>query len=230
MDNKVAVKNNHDSKTVELHYTVDTVCPICKAKILPVYIASSMNTESTASVFNYCQNCHETFVTQYKIRINTQQYSSAKYTADSLNVIYSEPNRFKRVSFDNELERLSPKFIEIYNQALAAETSKLGEIAGLGYRKALEFLVKDYAISLKPSEEEKIKDMPLAKCIKTYIDNQRITELAEKSVWLGNDQAHYVKKQSDYDIADMKQFIQALVYFVSMDLTVLKARGIVSAK
>ena len=70
--------------------------------------------------------------------------------------------------------------------------------------------------------------MNLIKCIKSYIDNQRITELAEKSAWLGNDEAHYVKKHEDYTILDMKHFIQALVYFISMDLTVLKASGIVS--
>ena len=224
MDNTVTVKNNHDTRTVQLRYIVDTVCPICKAKIFPVYIASSLNTETTASVFNYCQNCHETFVTQYKL--DPKQPSLNKY--NSLHVIYSEPNRFKKESFNKELEELSPKFVEIYNQALAAENACLDEIAGLGYRKALEFLVKDYAISVKPNEKETIKNMNLIKCIKSYIDNQRITELAEKSAWLGNDEAHYVKKHEDYTILDMKQFIQALVYFISMDLTVLKASGIVS--
>ena len=34
MDKEVTVKNNHDSKTVELHYIVDTVCPICKGEIM----------------------------------------------------------------------------------------------------------------------------------------------------------------------------------------------------
>lgn len=48
--------------------------------------------------------------------------------------------------FDKKIDEISPKFNEIYKQALAAEVSNLNEIAGLGYRKSLEFLIKDIAI------------------------------------------------------------------------------------
>ena len=58
--------------------------------------------------------------------------------------------------------------------------------------------------------------MPLAQCIKTYITENRIKTLAERSAWIGNDEAHYVRKQDDRDISDMKKFIEALVYFINM--------------
>ena len=35
-------------------------------------------------------------------------------------------------------------FLTIYNQSLSAEDNNLDQIAGIGYRKALEFLIKDY--------------------------------------------------------------------------------------
>lgn len=41
----------------------------------------------------------------------------------------------------------------------------------MGYRKALEFLVKDYAIFLNQEDEDKIKNASLSSCINNYIDN-----------------------------------------------------------
>ena len=56
MDRKVDLKNHFDSRKTELCYEDETTCPVCKAKIMPVYIMASLNTDTTASVFNYCQN------------------------------------------------------------------------------------------------------------------------------------------------------------------------------
>ena len=56
------------------------------------------------------------------------------------------------------------KFIDVYNQSLEAEIKGLDEIAGMGFRKSLEILVKDF-VSLNVSgnereaEIEKIKSM-----------------------------------------------------------------------
>ena len=45
------------------------------------------------------------------------------------------------------ISELSPNFCEIYNQAYIAEQTNLMQICGTGYRKSLEFLIKDYLIS-----------------------------------------------------------------------------------
>lgn len=68
------------------------------------------------------------------------------------------------------------------------------------------------------------------KCIKDYIDNDKIKTLAEKSEWIGTDEAHYVKIQDDRDINDMKNFIDALVYFISTSLIVDDAETMKSKK
>lgn len=86
------------------------------------------------------------------------------------------------------------------------------------YRKALEFLIKDYSIHKFPDDSEDIKSKPLAQCIKKYIKNDYILTLAERSAWIGNDEAHYIRKQEDRDVSDMKAFIQAIVYFIGMVL------------
>ena len=214
MNKSVSLINNLNSDTIHLTYDTVEQCPICKAKIRPVYLAASLNTPNTASVFDYCQNCNETFITQYKVQRKDPRSSYYNVTE----VVYSEPNRFSKHIFDERIINLSPQFDKIYNQALAAESSMLDEIAGLGYRKALEFLIKDFAIHEHPDEEESIKAKPLAQCIKNYIENESITTLAERSAWIGNDEAHYIRKQEDRDVSDMKDFIQAIVYFIGMIL------------
>ena len=55
--------------------------------------------------------------------------------AREVEYISSEPDRSMKQKFDQKITALSPQFDKIYNQALAAETSGLDEIAGLGYRK-----------------------------------------------------------------------------------------------
>lgn len=214
MKKSVSLINNLNSGSVRLYYETVEQCPICKSKIRPVFLSASLNTSVTASVFNYCQSCHETFITQYKVQ--PQNSSSSYYDATEL--IYSEPNRFFKHIFDEKIATLSPQFDKIYNQALAAESSALDEIAGLGYRKALEFLIKDFAIHEHPDEEEAIKSKLLMQCIKNYISDDRIITLAERSAWIGNDEAHYIRKQEDRDVSDMKAFIQAIVYFIGMVL------------
>ncbi len=66
--------------------------------------------------------------------------------------------------------------------------------------------------------------------INKVIDKNMIKTLAEKSEWIGNDEAHYVKIQDDRDINDMKNFIDALVYFISMSLIVDDAQTMKSKK
>lgn len=190
-------------------------CPLCHHAIQPqelVVKSFESNTDHYfISALYLCKSCYQTFVVQHScIPDSTKKYRSE--------LQYVGPRKYVPESFDPMVESLSPMFVKIYNQALAAETDALNEIAGLGYRKAMEFLMKDFCIHNNPDDADKIKNLPLAKCIQTYIDNPQIQTLATKTAWLGNDEAHYVRKHSDRDVQDMKQFIRATVYFVGMSL------------
>ena len=110
----------------------------------------------------------------------------------------------------------------------SAENMGLSEICGLGYRKALEFLIKDYGILFHPDDEEKIKNMALSPCINTYIDNPRIKTLATASAWIGNDETHYVRKHEDYNLEHLKIFISATVSFINSELSYLKAEQLLN--
>jgi hypothetical protein len=116
----------------------------------------------------------------------------------------------------------SPLFQEIYNQALQAESLKLNHIAGMGYRKALEFLIKDYLINFKEEDAEVIKGKLLGRCIKNHIENENIRELAERAAWLGNDETHYYRTWIGKDINDLKQLIDLVIHWISMEILTKK--------
>lgn len=211
MENKFKTDLNIASKR-KVKIPNDDQCPICKTATLIVPITGLIIDaggpyHGILSVFCYCPHCKSTYINTY-----THDYGTAAQK------VRSEPNRFEKLHFDVEIEKLSPSFVEIVNQAIEADCSHLNQIAGMGYRKALEFLIKDYAIYRYPDKKENIKSAPLSQVIKNYIDDPKIKKLAETTSWIGNDETHYVRKHTDRDIEDLKRFVSACVNFINMDL------------
>lgn len=206
------------TKYSDININVNEVptCPRCKKSIKPHHLSSVyyVTADKIVIVESHllCKGCNSSFLAHYEL------FKTPGGLIIPDDPVYTAPNIYSAYQFDENINDLSPQFVRIYNQALSAESSNLDEIAGLGFRKSLEFLIKDFAISEHPSDEEAIKSMMLSPCIKKYIDDSRIKVLAEKSAWIGNDEAHYIRKQNDRDITDMKAFIKAAVYFISMVL------------
>lgn len=214
--------------TMRLVFTQDEKCPICHAHIVAkdLHVAAYKHERSVyATILNFCSGCQSCFITTYEIDLDYQIPNEFKTTR----LISSEPEKYIPEEFDDRLETLSPSFVEIYNQSKQAETMSLNHIAGMGYRKSLEFLIKDYAIHFNPDKESEIKSMLLAPCIKTYIDSSKIKTLAEKSAWLGNDETHYVRKHPEFDVQDMKRFIKACYTYIISELTLEEAEAIKKA-
>lgn len=90
-----------------------------------------------------------------------------------------------RSEFSETISKISPQFCEIYNQSWNAECEEWKLIAGPGYRKALEFLVKDYLCGLRADEATKIKTSQLGPCIESFVDNDKIKQVAKRAAWLG---------------------------------------------
>lgn len=205
-------------------------CPLCHFSIKPdkLFIYPYWNNqEKYVAVLYLCTHCKQVFCTLSRVSDASVFLNNMSMSAADL--LYVGPTRYAEHSFDPAVSNLSPQFVKIYNQALAAESSDLDEIAGIGYRKSLEFLVKDFCIHLHPDKEQEIKEKYLSRCINDYIDNPQIKTLAEKATWIGNDETHYIRKQEGRDIVDMKKFISAMVYFVGMALIAEDADTITSA-
>ena len=202
-------------------------CPVCSVAykenpLIVYYIPAGelSNSVSYAYAIYWCPHCEKCFYLTYIL--DTHEHSSFRL------ICYQQyPALEAETTFSEHISKISPQFLKIYHQAEKAESQNLTEICGLGYRKALEFLIKDFAIYKNPDKEEDIKSMSLSSCIKTYIDADNIKTLAIRSAWLGNDESHYVRKHESYSFQDMKKFIVAVAYFISMTLITEEAADIV---
>jgi hypothetical protein len=103
----------------------------------------------------------------------------------NINLRKSINQRLKKLLYPIQSMYVSKSFSTRYNEAHIAEQLGLKEISGVGYRKALEFLLKDYIIKNHPEEEEKAKNSLLGKCISDYVDEPRLTDSAKRTAWLG---------------------------------------------
>jgi len=124
------------------------------------------------------------------------------------------PSTPKKPHIPDEVANTSPLFPEIYTQAIAAETYGLDQIAGGGYRKAVEFLIKDYCIFINKDAENEIKSSYLATCINKFVDSPQVKICAERAAWLGNDEIHYERRWTDKDISNLKELIILMMNWI----------------
>jgi len=125
---------------------------------------------------------------------------------------------------------VSPDFCAIYEEAFKAEQCGLLLVAGPGYRKALEFLIKDYIIGrLTETDAEKLalekakaEKTLLGTCIKDYVKSEQIKEIAKRAAWLGNDETHYVRKWEDKDLKDLKKLISLTLHWIEVETLTLE--------
>ena len=202
-------------------YPTPGVCPICDtgtdAQVLTSFYIQRESLNCYVFILFFCHSCEACFMGVYQC-----PYPSAG-TTNRLSQIRLIPAGEEVSYFSDRISSLSPKFVEIYNQAEKAEQWGLSEICGMGYRKALEFLVKDFAILMSPESEETIKTKQLSPCINDYIDNKRIKALAKASAWIGNDETHYTRKHESYTTDDLKSFVTAMVTFIDSELAFMDA-------
>lgn len=206
------------------------ICPICNNNISPINEFEKCNIDiNSVSILFTCPACGKGFITHYKY--NESDYEvKGPYKYKVLTLLQSFPVKPKETIFEECIRNLSPNFCNIYNQAVASETYGLDQLSGIGYRKAIEFLIKDFCTYKHPKDEEKIKSTLLGQVINTYIDEtSKIRTLAKASVWLGNDETHYIKKFDDKDINDLKRFIRATVSYITYELVSDEAEELVNS-
>lgn len=193
---------------IRLQEIPDT-CPICHCNIHPKNIGCQLLAPRALvqAIFRCTsQKCEELFIATYKIRRDSTPHPST--------LVSVAPRNPEKIEFSETVKDVSPSFVDIYNQAIAAEAGRLTEMVGIGLRKALEFLIKDFVIQQKPSEEDSVKKAFLGKCIEDHIDDTNVKQCAKRAAWLGNDETHYVRKWEDKDVSDLKLLIQLTVNWI----------------
>lgn len=181
-------------------------CPFCHSKVIPNYLFLHDD-----YVFACCPNsdCNKHFVLGYN-------YASQGFTIVQPNSVPAQKQ------FSETIIHISPDFPVIYNQAFCAEQLSLNQICGVGYRKALEFLIKDYLLSSiiedDAEKKENIKNKFLGNCIAEDVLNEQIKIVSKRAVWLGNDETHYVRKWTEKDVSHLKQLIELTVRWIESEI------------
>lgn len=204
----------------DLGFELPDTCPICGRLINPkpllINEVGYIDDPYGPKVDEIVAMCPSPYCSSlYISRIKTW---NDNFHDDIKELVYQVPLSELTEEFPSEISDLSSGFIELYNQAYSAEQKGLTMICGAGYRKSLEFLIKDFAIHLHPLEQEMIIKRPLKQCINEYIESKKIKTVADRAVFLGNDETHYNKKWEHHDLIDLKKLIKLTVTFISYEI------------
>lgn len=207
-----AFSETNQSVLVTLHDVPDE-CPQChhKGTFSPINLLlnSIRIDDRKLQVIFRCPNskCHDVFIGYYS-------YRNHGYNFERM-----EPRKSISTTFSPIIQNISPNFSGIYNQALRAENDGLDQICGPGYRKALEFIIKDYLIGKESdvSVKEKIQKEQLGASISNRIADTNIKEVAKRAAWLGNDETHYIRKWDTKDLQDLKKLIALTIHWMEAE-------------
>ena len=191
------------------YYLKPATCPHCgvgtdavaTAREIFAYSGSSNLLLSAAK----CTGCHKTFF-----------YANLRESGNSdAEMVCIYPDR--KLDYKNEtLEKISPRFIRMYNQALNSE--KIGdiELAAIGFCAALETLIKDYAIDElgKPAEEVAVKN--LYQVIAEYLLQKDLINTPDLIRILGDDYVHYEDRYPVHDLVILKGYMEIFLKQIEM--------------
>lgn len=197
-----------------------------------ISVLSASGLRKSVTQYNIeCPFCHSTIVPNYLCIDRDTLYASCPNEDCSRHFILSidrgkgftsvEPNAIpKSKVFSDIINSISTEFSKIYNQAYHAEQMGLDQICGVGYRKALEFLIKDYLISKEQDDKKivSIKKKFLSNCIQEDVQDNNIKEVARRAAWLGNDETHYVRQWENKDVNHLKHLIGLTVRWIENEI------------
>jgi hypothetical protein len=197
-------------------------CPICDVVGQPNFVAAVGRIEGGqpkvyAGFRCPASNCRGLYVAVYAI----MGLKSAGLYLSRISRIASF-REIESPTFPAHVRSVSPSACEIYRQADIAEANGLNLVIGPAYRKALEFLIKDFVIKQKFADDQvkqqDVRKKFLGNVIADEIDETVIKECAKRATWLGNDETHYTRKWEDKDVNDLKALIKITMSFIDMSL------------
>ncbi|MFH0953063.1 MAG: hypothetical protein V1873_01905 [Verrucomicrobiota bacterium] len=212
-----AVDETGQQHIISINKFPDT-CPACQTSVKPQPIIGHYLSEGDhkirVSFICPADDCKEMFIAAYNTRSTSVQNAMCNLVETTI------LRAANAVTFPDAVAKLSPVFCTTYNQSLVAEENGLDQIAGPGYRKSLEFLIKDFIIHYKfrsdASKAAAVAKAFLATCIEQFIDEDRIKHCAKRAAWLGNDETHYTRKWEEKDLRDLKALVNMTVNWIDL--------------
>jgi len=209
----------HDNAVVIDRYP--DLCPACDhgidAKLIDAYGRTDLdgNGHHVQAIFQ-CprQECQIIFVAHY----TSGYFSPRNYSEYVFLKGCRVPSYLETEKFEEEIVKLSPQFVTIFSQAKTAEEMNLDLICGCGYRKALEFLIKDYLVNKYSAEKKAVLANSLGWLIANKVDSEKIKVTAGLAKDVGNDETHYQKKMEELSLDDLKKLIRLTTHWITDEL------------
>ena len=201
------------------HFSIDGApdrCPQCHTAVHPKLLSQHLSSDKSDAYLTYLctsRRCLRPFIATY---------GRPSFHGSSYVLRFTAPRTAVRSEFPESVTQVSPTFCEIYGQTESAKADGLDQIVGIGLRKALEFLVKDFSKSEHPDAADDIERMPLARCIDTYVSDQNVLQCAKRAAWLGNDETHYIRKWTEKDVSDLYLLVRLTVNWIDNHLLTKK--------
>jgi hypothetical protein len=212
-----------DSSGVSLEVGIDgpiDYCPICHHSCEPInkgaYLSGRGRYAEYLDVVYVCprEACRRVFKAVY----GGHKSPGPGSVYDTYYLLRGEPVNPVDPNVDRAVRDLSPSFYETFKQADRAAEMGLDQVCGGGYRRALEFLIKDYLISTRGLEEETINQKFLGRCIEDHVASPQLKSAAKRTAWLGNDETHYYRKWETKDVDDLRRLLTITINFVANEL------------
>lgn len=198
-------------------------CLHCHTFITPYTSSTHIEADTvyqTFAVAFQCPHCGKYLITAYKYNLGDDPIKT-----EIIPYIIT-PNI--DLDIPKEITETFPEFTEIYRQSLLGEHYNLNEIIGMGLRKSVEFLIKDFLIRVLKEEKNTIEKLSLDKAI-NMIKDPKIHTLAKAAKIIGNDETHYVCKYPDKNFSDIKYFLRYLLNYIATEISFSKAHGFIEA-
>lgn len=199
-------------------------CPVCGHGINPRFVKAfgkerQYSDELLIEAIFRCPrvDCQAVFVASYK----TDPYPRAMSDFATLQNGYISPY-FKEEPVDEEIKKISPKFVEVYTQAKVADDTGLNLICGAGYRKALEIVLKDFLIKTEQATAEEVKGRMLGWLIVNKITNPKIKAVANLAKDVGNDETHYEKRLENLSLEDLRKLVKLTLFHIGQELLTIE--------
>ncbi len=201
------MKRTVSAQNVSYQVDAPDACPIChRHSEVETVKSDATNQGAGVQIVYRCayQGCRSFFI----------GYHGSPGQSSLLSV---KPTKPITSQFPEAVRKISPTFVSVFAEAEEAVQLGLSQIAGPGYRKAFEFLIKDYAKSVGPDKGREIEAEFSGAVVARYIADARIQAVAKRCLWLGNDETHYLRKWTSHDVGDLVTLIKLTANWIEIE-------------
>ncbi len=194
------ITTSYLSGTQWIKVEIPKYCPNCGVGNNPdnKFVASA---DDCAVYSHFCNPCKKYHYTIQDKLIDSQRKMLLVYPNKSV------------VNIDPLFIKYAPRFVEFYSEAIEAEKLGLENIAGTGYRSAVECLIKDYALHFELDDKEYLADPKFSfnNAIDRYIKDDDLLKGALHFIReVGNHYTHW-SKETDIPLEVLKSYVEIIL-------------------